>query len=545
MVDSAKSGTQIRPGSEAPVQSAAGAPLAPARLPADVVERASGRLAVASVTCAVVFVLAFPVMNLAPSSHFADLTLANWVAAANVLMSVVVFVLSRTRIAPQRLLDLGLVYEVLIGFGIALAETFATYEPHGAVRGVSWVCLWITLFPVVVPSTPGKTLIAAVATATTGPLALAVAVSFGAQTPSVQTFAYMMTPNYIAVALALVLSRTLYRLGEDVHRARQMGSYRLLELLGRGGMGEVWRAEHRMLARPAAIKIVMPQTLEASGTEAQTLYRRFEREARATARLSSLHTIEIYDFGRTDAGALYYVMELLDGTDLETMVQRHGPLSPARTVFLLEQVCESLAEAHESGLVHRDVKPANIYVCRLGTLYDRVKVLDFGLVAVRGALGDHATRLTAEGSVTGTPAYMAPEVATGEQDPDERVDIYALGCVAYWMLTGTLVFEGGNPIKMLYAHASKQPEPPSTRVGHAIATDLEQLVLQCLAKDPADRPGSVRALGRQIAACRVGTWTDADAEAWWRDRSGDAAGGRPSSEEVADTVVAGRRAQRP
>jgi serine/threonine-protein kinase len=310
-------------------------------------------------------------------------------------------------------------------------------------------------------------------------------------------------------------------------------------------MGEVWRAEHRMLARPAAIKIVMPQTLEASGTEAQTLYRRFEREARATARLSSLHTIEIYDFGRTDAGALYYVMELLDGTDLETMVQRHGPLSPARTVFLLEQVCESLAEAHESGLVHRDVKPANIYVCRLGTLYDRVKVLDFGLVAVRGALGDHATRLTAEGSVTGTPAYMAPEVATGEQDPDERVDIYALGCVAYWMLTGTLVFEGGNPIKMLYAHASKQPEPPSTRVGHAIATDLEQLVLQCLAKDPADRPGSVRALGRQIAACRVGTWTDADAEAWWRDRSGDAAGGRPSSEEVADTVVAGRRAQRP
>src|SRR5262245_24008926 len=220
-----------------------------------------------------------------------------------------------------------------------------------------------------------------------------------------------------------------------------MGSYHLVELLGRGGMGEVWRGEHRLLKRPAAIKLVRPELLGAnSDADSHDMLRRFEREAQATAALSSPHTIRLFDFGVTSDRTFYYVMELLAGRDLESLVREFGPVPADRALFLLRQACHSLADAHARGLVHRDVKPANIYTCRMGLEYDFVKVLDFGLVKFADRTAMQQTLMTAAHTTTGTPAYMAPELILGEADIDRRADVYALGCVAYYLLTGQLVF---------------------------------------------------------------------------------------------------------
>ena len=282
-----------------------------------------------------------------------------------------------------------------------------------------------------------------------------------------------------------------------------MGSYRLTELLGRGGMGEVWRAEHRLLARTAAIKLVRPEVLGASNeADVKLALRRFEREARATAALNSPHTIRLYDFGTTNDGAFYYVMELLSGRDLESMVREFGPLPAERVVYLLRQVCHSLADAHARGLVHRDIKPANIYVCRMGLDYDFIKVLDFGLVKFRGSTADQ-TLVTGDHPTTGTPAYMAPEVILGAADVDRRADVYALGCVAYYLLTGQLVFEADTPMKMLMHHVQTKPEPPSARTELPIPRDLEELVMACLEKDPEKRPPDAEHLYRLSVGCNV------------------------------------------
>jgi len=294
-----------------------------------------------------------------------------------------------------------------------------------------------------------------------------------------------------------------------------MGSYRLIELLGKGGMGEVWRAEHRMLARPAAIKLIRRESLQA-GSGASDVRRRFEREAAATAMLQSPHTVQLYDFGVADDGRFYYVMELLDGLDLETFVTRFGAVPAARAVAWLVQACASLEEAHERGLVHRDIKPANIYTCRLGSEVDWIKVLDFGLVKQAPA-GDDATRLTAEGVTAGTPGYMAPEMAAGISDVDRRADIYALGCVAYWLVTGTQVFEGDTPLKMIVDHVRTPPVPPSRRCELPIPGELEEIILWCLEKKPEDRPQSAAAIAEPLAALSLNpAWSDAEARAWWR-----------------------------
>ena len=475
--------------------------------------QAAGRLALASLACALVSIAAVVMMNIAPPTTAMDISVTNTVAAAVVGLSLVLFVVARRRLFPTRLMDMGLVYEVVIGLGISLAEVYATYDPQADVRGISWACLWIGLFPVVVPSTPGKTLLASFTTACMGPLALLIALADGAEPLSAPTFINLVSPNFVAAGLATLLSWTLHSLRMDVSRARKMGSYRLVERLGAGGMGEVWRAEHRMLARPAAIKLVTPDAIGSSGVDSETLRRRFEREALATAQLTSAHTVQIYDFGVTREGGLYYVMELLEGADLDTLVRERGPLPPARAIHILRQVAESLGEAHEHGLVHRDIKPANVQLCRLGTRHDCAKVLDFGLVALHGARAEDATRLTAAGTVTGTPAFMAPEVATGDHEIDFRVDIYALGCLAYWLLTAELVFTGETPLKVLYGHVNHLPDAPSKHAPHAIPEALDAIVLDCLAKDPANRPASALEVGRRLAAVDLPQWTQEQAAA--------------------------------
>jgi len=325
----------------------------------------------------------------------------------------------------------------------------------------------------------------------------------------------MHYPDYLLVGVAVVISRVVMRLGQKVTKAREMGSYRLVTLLGKGGMGEVWRARHHMLARDAAIKLVQPDILSGkSGSNAVIIRRRFEQEAKTTAALRSPHTVELYDFGVTKDGVFYYVMELLDGIDLETLVKKFGPQPPARVVSILRQVCRSLADAHSHGMIHRDIKPTNIFLCRLGNEYDFVKVLDFGLVKV---LDDTETQITVEGATTGTPAYMAPEMAMGSSPVDGRTDLYGLGCVAYWLTTGNLVFEEKGATAMLMAHLQKVPVVPSKRSEIAVPASLDRAIMMCLAKQPAQRPASADVLARQLEDCDgVGSWTREDAERWWR-----------------------------
>jgi serine/threonine-protein kinase len=225
--------------------------------------------------------------------------------------------------------------------------------------------------------------------------------------------------------------------------------------------------------------------------------------------------VEIYDFGVSDDSGFYYVMELLDGIDLETLVNRYGPLPPARVVHILRQVCESLGEAHAAGLIHRDIKPANIFLCRMGLQCDFSKLLDFGLV--KTALAEGAERLAADGVTTGTPAYMAPELAIGSRELDGRVDLYCLGCVAYWLLTGDLVFSEKSAMVTIMAHAQQPPVPPSERTELPGPASLERVVMSCLAKRPEDRPASAGALARMLDECRdAGAWTQKDAAGWWQ-----------------------------
>lgn len=284
---------------------------------------------------------------------------------------------------------------------------------------------------------------------------------------------------------------------------RRTPSWIPVTLLGRGSMGEVWRAEHSLLPRPAAIKFIRPEVL---GPDAVT---RFEREARTTSLLSSPHTIELYDYGETDDGALSYVMEFLDGRDLDTLVERHGPLPPARVVHLLRQVCISLAEAHLRDFVHRDLKPANIYVCRQGIEYDFVKVLDFGMVA--------DTRADAGREVVGAPAYLAPEMTSG-RGFDHRADIYSLGCVAYKLLTGRTVFLADSPREMIRRHVHDRPDAPSHHASQSIPRALDLLVLECLRKAPSARVGSAVELSRRLVACGVEPrWSAGQAMRWWNE----------------------------
>ena len=262
------------------------------------------------------------------------------------------------------------------------------------------------------------------------------------------------------------------------------------------------------------MKLIRPDVLAGAGAP-QVLIERFRREAEAAATLRSPHTIELYDFGETDDGTFYYAMEMLEGIDLQALVERFGPLPPCRAIHLLTQACASLGEAHARGLIHRDIKPSNIFACRLGLDVDFVKVLDFGLVRA-AAQPEADTSLTLPGFMIGTPAYLAPELAGGEQ-ATHHSDVYALGCVAWWLLTGRMVFDAASPSRALRQHLFDQPGPPSSHSPHDIPPELDALVLAALAKEPEERPAALE-LGRRLAACAgVGTWNGSHAAAWWRE----------------------------
>ena len=435
-------------------------------------------------------------------------------------------------LADRVKIRIGLAFEVLGSAGIASAEyqhiaaPIRYLVPGPGNFGLSWVAPWVLFFTVTVPTRPATALRMAVLSVATVPLAYAIGVARGINLPlePIHFFLTLIFPYSVVLLMAHTGSRVVYGLGREVRRAREMGSYHLVEQLGEGGMGEVWRAQHRLLARPAAIKLIRPERLGAGPDDRRQVIRRFEREAQATALLRSPHTLELYDFGSAEDGSFYYVMELLDGFDLDALVEKFGPLPPERAVHLLRQVCDSLGEAHAAGLIHRDIKPANIYACRHGREVDFVKVLDFGLVKQRAAVPDD-DKLTGEHVAGGTPAFMSPEQAVADQDADGRSDLYSLGCVAYWLLTGTTVFKGRTPLETMMMHVHRAPEPPSQRSGRAIPAEVEALVLACLAKDPDDRPQSADELGAQLAALPLAEqWTPERAREWWdRERPATAA----------------------
>jgi hypothetical protein len=320
----------------------------------------------------------------------------------------------------------------------------------------------------------------------------------------------------VGAMLAVFATYVVDRYFHTAFEARLSTMYDLEEKIGYGGMGEVWRAQHQTLARPAAVKLIREDMIPDGDHEsADRILQRFKREAKATAALRSPHTVEIYDFGIAKDGTFFYAMEYLDGLDLETIVERFGPQPAERVVYLLRQACDSLAEAHENLLTHRDVKPANIYACKMGVAYDFVKLLDFGLVSST-AREDMSVQLTAEDATSGTPAYMSPEMALGKQDVDGRSDIYALGCVGYWLLTGKQVFEGETPVAVLVEHVKTTPVPPSQRTEMEVPADLERVILKCLEKDPADRYQTAEELTRAFDACVLPRcWDNARAREWW------------------------------
>jgi eukaryotic-like serine/threonine-protein kinase len=384
---------------------------------------------------------------------------------------------------------------------------------------ISWAGAVVLIFAAIVPTPPRKMLLLGLIVVSTQPLGMLVGRARGIWDFDSPLDALLMHyPDYLLVGVAVVIAHVVTRLGEHVSKAREMGSYHLGELLGRGGMGEVYRATHRMLARPAAIKLIRRDSLGGVDSEgADIAVKRFRREAEAAASLRSPHTVELYDFGVTDDQTMYFVMELLDGTDLETFVRDFGPVPARRVIHILCQVCESLEEAHVAGMVHRDIKPANIHVGRLGLQYDFVKVLDFGLVKpVAGKVDEHSLA-TAAGLTPGTPAYMAPEMAMAEA-VDGRADIYALGCVAYYLLTGCIVFEGETSLQVIVKHLQSEPVPPSQRVNAAIPPALERVVLACLAKKPDGRPATAGELRRALRSIPIEPWTQDDAKGWWDEK---------------------------
>jgi serine/threonine-protein kinase len=303
---------------------------------------------------------------------------------------------------------------------------------------------------------------------------------------------------------------TIGSLRREAHKAKQFGQYQLRERIGSGGMGEVYLAEHRFMKRPCAIKLIKP---ERAG-DARVLTR-FEREVRATARLSHWNSIDIYDYGRTTDGTFYYVMEYLPGLNLNELVSRFGPLPPARTIHLLRQACDALREAHRAGIVHRDIKPANIIAAERGGVYDVAKLLDFGLAKPLDEAED--SHLTQEGAITGSPLYMSPEQVMGDDDLDGRSDIYSMGAVAYFLLTARPLFQETRPMKILMAHANEMPLPPR-ELNPDVPEDLEQVVMRCLAKRRKDRFQTAQELIDAFSQCAdADGWTREAAARWWQE----------------------------
>jgi hypothetical protein len=369
-----------------------------------------------------------------------------------------------------------------------------------------------------------------------------VAYAAGSTTPLPESSAIPTAIGTIAfygmsVAISVALSHVMHGLREQVRSAQKLGQYTLEQKLGEGGMGVVYRASHAMLRRPTAVKLLPPAKV---GEKALA---RFEREVQLTAQLTHPNTVTVFDYGRTPDGVFYYAMELLSGPNLEQLVEATGPQPPERVVHLAAGVCGALQEAHELGLIHRDIKPANILLVQRGGQRDVPKVVDFGLV--KDVSADADAGVTQDGQLTGTPMYMAPEALSDPDAVDGRSDLYALGAVAYYLLTGEPVFNGNTVVEICGHHLHSKPQPLSERAAEPVDPELEALVLRCLEKDPAARPATAGELQRALRELPLSEWTGVDAEAWWQQH-GEAIRDRQAAEasSVSGATVAVDLAER-
>jgi tRNA A-37 threonylcarbamoyl transferase component Bud32 len=495
------------------------------RLPTEVLSEQATRLTVFTTVAAVLWSFAL-LMDIALLPALSDTWVMNWriipIEIVGALGSVIMrWYLRRADTSAEHKGMVGLGMMLMNAALIAVVNAWAmpAIPPEAPEIGrPSWIALLILIFAMIAPGVPRQMLATSLVAASFDPLALLVVWLLGVPAPSLVQLVIFCWPSYACAFVVVVPAKVLHRMSRRLKEAQELGSYQLIERLGQGGMGEVWRAEHRFLARDAAIKLVRPEVLGARNEqEAQNVLRRFEREAQATAALNSPHTIQVFDFGITQEGTFYYVMELLAGRDLESLVREFGPLPAARTIYLLRQVCHSLADAHARGLVHRDIKPANIYVCRMGLDYDFAKVLDFGLVKIRSRSTSADSLTTMHRSTTGTPAYMAPECIVGDVEVDRRADVYAFGCVAYFALTGSLVFDAENSMQMLMHHLHTEPVRPSEKSELPIPRELDDLILACLKKDPSLRPQNAGELLGMAYSCRCSDeWGQDEARHWWQ-----------------------------
>lgn len=510
------------------------------KLPAAVLEKAADRLCWITIICAVSTVVMFGLSQFL-QPEFKQVT--DQVATRLTLLGVLVFsglfavIMRNGWLRKEALLDLGIVFQVYVAFSLSMMETALPWDNH-VVLGASKVAIWLSLCGLLLPNIPWKAGIAAAVSAAMWPAAYYLNLNlYGYEPLEPNRLATWIAPNIIMAVWMFVLNKRMFVMQIREAKAEELGSYQLDYLIGKGGMGEVWRARHKMLARDAAIKLIRPDVLAGVNARQENIMRRhFEREARATASLRSPHTVALYDFGHTADHTFYYVMELLDGIDLQTMVERYGPLPAGRVVNILMQVAESLEEAHRAGLVHRDIKPRNLILAKLGLQYDFVKVLDFGLVKTN--LVQDASMMTLDGVATGTPAYLPPEIALGESVVDGRADLYSLGCVAYYLLTGQLVFNETNPTALALAHVQKEVVPLSDRTELPIPPGLEQIVLELLAKKPADRLRSAQELQRRLRAIQsqIPKFCHEDAANWWQTNLPEtAARVQPRIEELTPT----------
>jgi eukaryotic-like serine/threonine-protein kinase len=495
-------------------------------LPPDLVNRAAARLQISAWLYAFTFFMAafFPRLIFADERRSLFGSPVNWVPGSmSIVLAVLVALAIRMgHLRPAAITALALFFEVVGSYGIAAAEFLQPgwLNADSPWVGMSWAALFMLMFNVIVPTRPRYAVIAALASVSSVPAMVTLSILLFppvSRPDDVEMFFRYAFPYLLVVIMAYVSARVIYHLGTEVTRARELGSYRLEDPLGAGGMGEVWKASHLLLARPAAIKLIRSSVAGNGALRSDDMRRRFEREAQVIARLRSPHTVTLFDFGVSEEGAFYYVMELLDGVDTDRLIRRFGPIPAERVVHILQQMCHSLSEAESCGLVHRDIKPANIFLCRYGEDYDFVKVLDFGIAKVAPEESSETiTAMTMPNVVHGTPAFIAPEQALGGSEVDIRADIYSTGCVAYWLLTGLPVFTADTPMKLLLAHAHAPPEPPSVRTELPIPPELDALVLSCLAKDRERRPKSPRDLLERLDNVVLQqTWTDARAREWW------------------------------
>ncbi len=479
------------------------------------------RLKAAALILAITLGLAF-ILNLAQSEQFL-VTLR----ATLLLVMIAAYVLLRSRITlklPQlRLIELGVFGGLVVQLGLMAwlsLNHFAAADDYATVVGVKNLYLaafsvLILVYGMLMPNAWRRAAAILFPVAAIPYLLIYISQQSSekvAQALQTDHFPAAVPLPFIAAFAAVYGTHVVNSIRREAFKARQFGQYRLKDKLGAGGMGEVYRAEHMLLKRPCAIKLIKAS----KETDAAALAH-FEREVRSTAKLSHWNTVEIFDYGHTDDGVFYYVMEYLPGKSLDDLVKEYGPLPPERAIHFLRQTCRALREAHHVGLVHRDLKPANIFAAKVGGIFDVAKLLDFGLVKQSMPGLKEGMTFTPTDSFSGSPLYVSPEQVEAYDQVDGRGDIYSLGAVAYFLLTGTPPFQGNSIIEVLMAHANKPVSLPS-KIVTTIPADLERIVLRCLEKKPADRFQDVESLEKALAACECADkWTEEMAAKWWSD----------------------------